>query len=99
MVPNESGFISGRFLVGLFTTPVWTHCRVVYLPQFIDLQPLLGLEKKSVICLHFRGNGLTFRTTGPEFRPGVDGHLFTWKEVDVLPGYLCLSRIFGPPTR
>ena len=103
LVPNESGFISGRrFLVrGLFSTPGLDPVAelFVYL-NLSDLQHLLGLEKEVGHFVLFaeketRINSLTASLTHRFKALHLPVSLFTWDEIGKpFLGILSLSQIF-----
>jgi putative ABC transport system permease protein len=103
LVPNESGFISGRrFLVkGLFSTPGLDPLAELFIYLNLSaLQPLLGLEKEIGHLVLFAAEGkkldLFSRQLSRHFQSReIPVSLFTWEEVGrPFLGILSLSRIF-----
>jgi len=102
LVPNESGFISGRrFLVkGLFSTPGLDPIAELFIYINLSaLQPLLGLEKEIGHLVLFTSEGtlldLFKEQVAENFKSlGLTANLFTWEEVGrPFLGILSLSRI------
>jgi ABC-type lipoprotein release transport system permease subunit len=103
VVPNESGFISGRRFVvkGIFSTPGLDPIAELFIYMNLsDLQSLLGLEKEVGHLVLFLRNEAGLPVLMPTIEKrlqasGIPAKLFAWDEIGKpFLGILDLSKFF-----